>query len=133
MADLLETLQIKGMVKLSGIVRQNELPLYLKDAHVLLHTARFETGCAVIQEAMASGVAVVGTNVGLLSDIGDEFAVVVPVRDPIAFAEGILGLIADKNKYDRISRDAFQWILKFDVRWSFTNYVELLDKISKLH
>ena len=68
--EMMKDLRIDDHVTFTGSVSQSQLPQYLRKAHILLHTARFETGCAVIQEAMSSGVAVVGTRVGILSDIG---------------------------------------------------------------
>jgi glycosyltransferase involved in cell wall biosynthesis len=95
-----------------------------------LHTARFETGCAVIQEAMASGVGVCGTRVGLLADIGDEYAVIVPPQNPEMLADEILKLVNDQQKFERITTNAFNWITENDAYWSYKNYLRLFDRIA---
>ena len=91
--DMLDRLQISNLVTFVGEIDQSEIPRYFHDAHILLHPARFETGCAVIQEAMASGVAVCGTRVGILSDIGDSYAMIAPPKDPEQLANKIMELI----------------------------------------
>lgn len=119
---MLHDLQIEDRVTFTGVVMQSDLPSYFHDAHILLHTARFETGCAVIQEAMASGVAVCGTEVGILADIGDRYAVMVPPRDAEQLAGKILQLVNDPEYYRRIKNEAYQWIKKYDAVWASKNY-----------
>jgi glycosyltransferase involved in cell wall biosynthesis len=127
--NLLKTLKIADKVTLVGHVKQSELPSYFEDAHILLHSARFETGCAAIQEAMASGVAVCGTNVGLLADIGAGYAVVVPSADHTQMAAGIFELINDTLKFENITANAYQWICANDAVWAAKNYKLFLDKV----
>ncbi|MEX2231747.1 MAG: glycosyltransferase family 4 protein [Cyclobacteriaceae bacterium] len=125
----LRDLQIEDRVTFAGVVKQSEVPRYLSDAHILLHTARFETGCAVIQEAMASGVVVCGTKVGILADIGDRYAVIVPPCDAEQLAEKILQLVHDPESYRRIKNEAYQWITKYDAAWASENYHSFIDDI----
>jgi glycosyltransferase involved in cell wall biosynthesis len=125
---MLKDLSISEKVNCVGFVSQSELPQYYDNAHILLHTSRFEGCCAVIQEAMASGVAVCGTNVGILNDIGDRYAVITPARDPEKLAEAILKLVNDPMKYESITVEAYQWITQYDAEWSAKNYKALIDK-----
>lgn len=127
--SLLTHLKIKEKVTLTGVMMQSELPLYLQKAHILLHTARFETGCAVIQEAMASGVAVCGTEVGILADIGDRYAVIVPPANARMLAEKILRLVNDPETYQRITKEAYQWITRYDAVWAADNYFSYIEKM----
>jgi glycosyltransferase involved in cell wall biosynthesis len=99
---LLKDLNIENKVTFLGYVMNEELPDYLKNIHILLHTAIFETGCAVVQEAMASGIVVAGTDVGILYDIGDGFALKAPIRSPEILAMKILELIDNPAQYDLI-------------------------------
>ncbi len=126
---LLQELNISDLVTFKGLISQTELPQYLNDAHILVHPARFETGCAAIQEAMASGVAVCGTDVGILADLGDRYAAVVPVADPERLALGILQLVNNPETYQRITTEAHKWITEFDNRWSVENYHQFLDQL----
>lgn len=128
---LLDDLKITERITFTGTILQSQLPKYLANAHILLHTARFETGCAVIQEAMSSGVAVAGTRVGILYDIGDRYAVSVPVGDDEQLAEKTLALINDGKLYDRIRMESRQWISKYDAVWAYENYLKFLKKMIK--
>jgi glycosyltransferase involved in cell wall biosynthesis len=127
--EMLKRLNIEDKVIFTGEIDQFEIPCHFKSSHILFHTARFETGCAVIQEAMASGVAVCGTRVGILADIGDDFAVIVPVGDDEQLAVRTLQLIHDPAWYDRITTNAYQWITTYDSVWSYNNYKNFLSKI----
>jgi glycosyltransferase involved in cell wall biosynthesis len=120
--NMLSELGIQEKVSFKGPVLQSEIPSLLVGKHIMVHAARFETGCAVIQEAMASGVAVCGTRVGLLSDIGDEYAMIVPSEDHNLLAEKIQNLIADPVLYNRITRSAYEWISNYDAAWSAEAY-----------
>lgn len=123
---MIDSLKISRQVTFVGSVPQAQLPQYLASAHILLHTARFETGCAVIQEAMSSGVAVCGTRVGILADISDKYAISVPVGDDQALAEKIFSLLDDPEMYHSMRREAYQWIVKQDARWAYKNYRDFL-------
>ena len=125
----LRKLGILDQIRFTGPVRQSEIPLLLDRSDMLVHPARFETGCAVIQEAMASGVAVVGTRVGLLADIGDEFAGVVEVSDYIALANKILEVSGNPELYARLTSNAYRMISKYDAQWMVKGYKEFLDAV----
>jgi glycosyltransferase involved in cell wall biosynthesis len=119
-------LNIADKITFAGLVPQSDIPQYLDRAHIMLHPARYETGCAVIQEAMASGVAVCGTDVGLLSDIGNRYAVIVPPCNVEALALGIVELVHDRKKFESITDAAHDWIVQQDAAWSARNYKEYL-------
>jgi glycosyltransferase involved in cell wall biosynthesis len=126
---LLKDLNIENKVTFLGYVMNEELPNHLKNIHFLLHTAIFETGCAVIQEAMASGIVVAGTDVGILYDIGDGFALKAPIRSPEILATKILELINKPAQYDLIRGKAYEFITAHDAVWSYQNYATYLNKI----
>jgi glycosyltransferase involved in cell wall biosynthesis len=119
---LLQELGISDKVILQGFVPQENIPGQFDGKHILLHTARFETGCAVIQEAMASGVAVCGTRVGLLSDIRDDLAISVDPGNDGELAMRILQLIGSPALFSSMTLNAWKWISEFDARWAAENY-----------
>jgi len=128
---MMKDLKITDKVTFTGFIRNDDLPKYLESAHILIHTALFETGCAVIQEAMASGVVVAGTNVGILSDIGDEYAVIVPPRDAAQLAEKIIDIVHDPVRYERIRNNAYQFISTYGEEWSYKNYRDFIAAVIK--
>jgi glycosyltransferase involved in cell wall biosynthesis len=126
---MLNDLKIADKITFTGPLPYSQIPKQFQHAHILLHTARFETGCAVIQEAMASGVAVCGTRVGILADLGERFGVIVPPKDAAQLASEILLLIEDSSRYKRIVNEAYQWINKYDATWACENYQAFIDGI----
>ena len=129
--QMMQRLGIVDKVTFVGYIRNVELKTYLNNAHVLLHTALFETGCAVIQEAMASGVAVCGTQVGILDDIGDKYAVMFPPGDSERLAEKALKLVSDSYLFESVTGEAHQWIVNHDAKWAFENYLAFFNEIIK--
>jgi glycosyltransferase involved in cell wall biosynthesis len=127
--SMMNALQISDKVTFTGEIDQSDIPNHFHKAHILLHPARFETGCAVIQEAMASGVAVCGTRVGILADIGDGYAMISPANDPDGLAKNIIRLIEDRDLYDTITTKAYQWIQTYDSIWSYKNYQRFIDDV----
>jgi len=127
--SLLQSLGISTKVHFVKFAAQSELPGYFDKAHILFHPARFETGCAVIQEAMASGVVVCGTSVGILADLGEDYAVAVPPGDDVALATQTLQLIADKARYSEFQQRGHQWITTYGAVWAADNYLQYLDSI----
>jgi glycosyltransferase involved in cell wall biosynthesis len=126
---MMNDLKIADHVTFTGFVENNELPRYLNNSHILLHTALFETGCAVIQEAMASGVVVAGTDVGILSDIGDAYAVIVPTRNAEHLAEKIIALVHNPARYEKIRDTAYQFISTYGEEWSYRNYRDFITSL----
>jgi glycosyltransferase involved in cell wall biosynthesis len=128
---ILIDLDILDHVKLVGIVKNEDLAGYFAKAHILLHTSWFESGCGVAQEAMASGVPVCSTAVGILADLGESFAVTSPPHDPDLLAEKTLALIADKERYLHQQRLAREYIAGHDSVWASKNYLDLFEVMLK--
>jgi glycosyltransferase involved in cell wall biosynthesis len=127
--QMLVDLKIKDKVTVAGYVKNNELKMYLDKSHILLHTALFESGCAVIQEAMASGVVVCGTQVGLLHDIGSQYALIVPPQNPKALGLSVIKLVNDPDLYESISTEAHKWIMQNDAAWSYEKYLNFFNEV----
>jgi glycosyltransferase involved in cell wall biosynthesis len=127
--DLLQQLKIGDHVAFTGFVPQTKLPQYLDKAHILFHTALFETGCAVIQEAMASGIVVAGTDVGILNDIGPEYAVIVPPGAADELAKQTLKVVTDPVLYAKIQQNAYRFISTYDAVWSYKNYQSFIQDV----
>jgi glycosyltransferase involved in cell wall biosynthesis len=127
--ELLKQLDIVEKVTFKGAIPYSQIPEQFTYAHIMIHTSRFESCCLVMQEAMASGVAVCGTNVGILADIGDQFGVIVQHRDPALLASKILNLINDIVFYRKITRNAYEWIVKHDSKWANELYRQFIDSV----
>ena len=71
-------LGVGDKIEWKGKIPYEQIPGELQQSDFLLMTSRYEGEAVVVMEAFASGVVVVGTNVGLLADAGDERVMVLP-------------------------------------------------------
>jgi glycosyltransferase involved in cell wall biosynthesis len=78
---------------------------------------------------MASGIVVAGTDVGILYDIGDGFALKAPIRSPEILAGKILELIDNPIQYNLIREKAYEFITAHDAVWSYQNYRAYLNRL----
>ncbi|MGC4022298.1 MAG: glycosyltransferase [Cyclobacteriaceae bacterium] len=127
--DLLNQLQINDKVLFTGTKMNDELYSLFKDKHILLHTSYYEAECAVVMEAMASGVVVCGTAVGFLSDHGKGLAEVVPPGDPKILSEIVLKLIDDPIRYKLLRTNARKYIAEYSSEWSNKNYLNFFNSL----
>src|SRR4029079_4107434 len=68
------------------------IPIYQR-SHLFVLSSRHEAAGAVVLEAAACGVPVVGTAVGYIADWAPERAVAVPARDPQALSDAMHDLL----------------------------------------
>ena len=103
-------------------VPHQQLNKYLSDSHFMLHTSLHEAQAVVINEAMASGVIVCGSRVGLLYDLSAELCISVDCGDYATLAEKILDLIFDKERIEKMRTSAFDWSAKHSASWTYASY-----------
>jgi glycosyltransferase involved in cell wall biosynthesis len=125
------TLGIDNLIEFIGPSPYHEIPGYLSNADVLLHTSLYEAQATVISEAAACGVLLAGTRVGLLHDLGDDFGLVVDVGDAEGLAEKVLGTVADKNLIETYTEKARAWVEKHDERFTTRTIKEHLHHLLK--
>jgi glycosyltransferase involved in cell wall biosynthesis len=106
---MLTELSISNKVHFVGIIMNESLSEIFSRMHILLHTSRYEAECAVVMEAMASGVVVCGTSVGFLSD-NEGLSVTVQPAQPAELAKAVLQLLQDPAKYKFLKVKARRYI-----------------------
>jgi glycosyltransferase involved in cell wall biosynthesis len=84
-------------IALHGQLLRPELAEMYRSATVLAIPSRYESQSVVAVEAVASGLPVVGTRVGILPDLG-EAALVVPVGDEAALAGALAQVLDDPDR-----------------------------------
>ncbi len=119
---------IENKVIRAGLVSHHEIWRHFDHAHILLHTSRYESQCGAVLEAMASGVPVCGTEVGILADLGQPFAVVVPPNNPDELAHQTLALIHDAGRYQLQQKLAREYLVSHDADWAAKKYKDLFVK-----
>lgn len=125
---LLTNLKIDQKVFFKGQLRNVDLALCFKEAHILLHTSLFESECIVALEAMASGIPVCSTRVGIMDDLGEDFFVLAPVGDAHQLAEKVIALVRDPAHYSALQQKAYEWVVAHDSQWSARAYADVFTK-----
>lgn len=100
-----------------------------EQAHFLLHTSWYESQAVVINEAMACGVVVCATRVGIAADLGSEFCVVAEVGDAQDLAEQILSIARDERRYAALRDKAWAWSRDHDVGWTALAYRDIYSQL----
>jgi len=95
------------------------VPLYQR-SHLFVLSSRHEAAAAVVLEAAACGVPVVGTSVGYVADWAPDRAVAVPIQNSAALAQAIETLLADPAQRQRLAGAARNWVLAHDAEWTAT-------------
>ncbi len=113
----LQKLIVKGQssnVVIEPFVSQDTLFSYYKTADLFLLASNYEGYGRTAIEAMAVGLPVFMTDVGLAGEtlVNEENGVVVPVGDREAIVDSISSLITDKSKKDKLSTNALKTVEK---------------------
>jgi glycosyltransferase involved in cell wall biosynthesis len=101
-AARVDELALGDKLTLTGALRHDELPPYLRRASFLVIPSRWETFSVVLGEAMACGLPVVATAVGALPErVSDATGLLCPPRDPEALAAAMWTMLDRYGMYDR--------------------------------
>ncbi len=120
---------IANKIKFIGLVPNDELPHYYSDAYILLHTSLYESQAVVVNEAMASGVLVCGSHVGLLADLADDCCITVPPGEPDQLAKAVLELLADSDRMHRLRVNAYEWSQRHDLEWTSNQHKAIYERL----
>jgi glycosyltransferase involved in cell wall biosynthesis len=130
---LAATLGVAAHVTFHGFQPSDALASFYDRAHLHLVSSRHEAAGVVVLEAAAAGVATVGTRVGFLADWSEdrtERAVAVPVGDDAALAQGVIELLHDRPRRERIVERARAWTLAHDAEWTARQFEKIYAEVS---
>lgn len=119
-------LNLQNHVKMIGL--SNEIPTLLKQNNIFLHTASYEPFGLVLIEAMASSIPVISLNGGGNKELVENGVngYIIDEQNPKLFADRILNLWNDQDKYKAISLNASYEAKSYDI-------VPYIDKLLKLY
>lgn len=120
-------LNIAHRVKFAGAIPHSQLPSYYRDAHVLLHSSLYESQAVVALEAMASGVAICATDVGMFADLKGECCVTVNCGDYEGLASSTLQLLQDRARIQALVTNGRSWAELHSSNWTAEQYCRLYD------
>lgn len=131
MNKLCEELDISEHVSFKGHISYHEIHKYYEMADVLVHTSVYESQALAVSEALASGVLVCGTKVGIMADLDKSCCVTVAPGDYSSLASKILDAIKDRSRMNELTSNGRKWAKEHDLQWTVDRYKELYESISK--
>jgi glycosyltransferase involved in cell wall biosynthesis len=126
------TLGVYDYIRWKGKLSYEQIPIELSSSDILLVTSLFEGQAVVVLEAFASGVLVVGTNVGLLADIGDDRTTAAP-KDAAGLSDRIDELIRHPERMNNLLLQNRGYAESFSAGWTFEQYTKLYYSLIEPH
>jgi glycosyltransferase involved in cell wall biosynthesis len=117
-SELATQLGISNRVCFLGFQPSDLLIAIYQRSHLFVLSSRHEAAGAVVLEAAACGVPVVGTAVGYIADWAPERAVAVPARDPQALSDAMHDLLRHPEQRQRLAAAAREWTVAHDADWT---------------
>lgn len=127
---LAKEMNIEKQVFFHGVLTQQELVNYYKQADIFLLTSLSESQAVVVNEAMNYGVVVCGTRVGLIADLENKATLAVDINDAAALAEKALHILNNPELYNQLQQYGYNWTKQFDIVWTTQQYSQLYQKLS---
>lgn len=109
-----ETLGLGDAVTFHGFVPQDQLTPLHRLAHLYVQSSRHEAAGVAVLEAAASGLPIVGTRVGYVSDWSGSAALAVRPGDSEALAAAIAALLDDPAKRGTLAAAAGDRVRAYD-------------------
>lgn len=127
-----EQLQLVERVRFLGV--RADVPDILNASDIFALSSKWEGNPMSVQEAMASGLPVVSTNVGGVSELVQEgvTGLLVPPDDPDAFAHALQTLIHQPERRCQMGQQARRHACQhFDIRHTVQQYEMLYERLLK--
>lgn len=105
----LTEVNLQDVIVMKGAQLHNDTLQIIREAHIMLHTSFYEGLPTVAFEAMANGVVVCGTRVGIIADLSEECCVAVDINDAERLATEIVNVAMNDNRYQRLRTQAHRW------------------------
>lgn len=125
---LARELEVEAHVSFIGPVAYRDIPVHYQWADMMMHTSLYEGLPSAIVEAMACGVPVVSTRVGIVYDLGEEFFAICPFGDYNAIAESVLELLENQSLRSKKIEAGLDWAKSHDISWTVAQFEQLYQK-----
>lgn len=103
-------LDLTNRVRFHGWRNRAELRVMYQSAHVFVMASLDDIAPVAVLEAASSGLAVVGTDVGFISDWAPLMAVKTAINDPRALALGLETVLSNRDYRQGLARRAQHWV-----------------------
>lgn len=111
--ELLDQLELRSRVHLTGYVAPADLPVVYNLAQVFVYPSIYEGFGLPVLEAMACGTPVITSNISSMPEIAGVAGLLLPPGDVPALADALLGLLGDPAERRRRSALGLQRAAEF--------------------
>jgi glycosyltransferase involved in cell wall biosynthesis len=111
-------LGLSGSVTFHGFIPNDVLDPFHRAAHVYAQSSLHEACGVSVLESAASGLPIVGTRVGVVSDWAGHAAVGGPPGDHEALAAAIIDMLNDRERRRGLARAARAWVEAHDANYT---------------
>lgn len=122
--DKVDRLKLNDFIYFTGEVTPIEVKQWMDNSDFFVMFSNYETAGVVIEECWATGIPLISTNVGVISEDGNKGnCIIVPEKNKIILSENIELMLdnIDKYKSNKIKKDA--------IKYSYKNVQETLQII----
>ena len=120
----------EGSVKFEdGFVKQENMVKFLNESKILVMSSYNEGGPRVVVEAMACGVPVLATNVGLMPDFADKNAIKIINWDAEDIVQKVKNLLENDNERVRMAVAGLEIAKQFEKKAAIKNYADKLKAV----
>lgn len=118
-------LNIADAVDFVGFVPWPELGGFYASHDIYVQASVFESQGVAVCEAARAGMAIVGTAVGILPEIGPDATVAVPIADTTALANAIVEVATNSGQAARMGDKALRWSELYPEEWTARRFSEI--------
>lgn len=97
---LTDELALRSCVRFHGLLPHDRMPQFYRDASLMLHASLWESQGMAILEALATGMPVIATGVGIAAELPGRLVRTVRPRDAEMLARAIVESLADSSHAD---------------------------------
>jgi glycosyltransferase involved in cell wall biosynthesis len=121
--------ELGEFVRLLGL--RNDIPDLLEKADIYVMASEWEGLSIALIEALAAGLPIVATDAGSNDEVvvSEESGLIVPKKDPVALAKGILRLMEDYDLRSRFSQNARERAKEFSIERCAEKHIAMYEDV----
>ena len=121
--------ELGEFVRLLGL--RNDIPDLLEKADIYVMSSEWEGLSIALIEALAAGLPIVATDAGSNDEVvvSEESGLIVPRKDPVALAKGILRLMEDYDLRSRFSQNARERAKEFSIERCAEKHIAMYEDV----
>jgi glycosyltransferase involved in cell wall biosynthesis len=122
-------LQLDARVRFYGFQPTSVVAQLCQRATLYVQSSQHESQSVAVLEAASAGVPTVGTAVGLVAELAPGCALAVPCSDAALLAQGLLSLLRDEARRQRLGQAAQTWAHRYNADWTAHQFAQLYQSL----